>query len=199
MVVNTFTVKDDVNTAKTELQSLGLQVTGVYGRVISGIIPIRSLPQLDSAASIRWARPSYKPMHLSKPSSMVMPSGIYPPPPRPVISQGDTAMLSYVARKKYHVDGTGVKVGVLSDSYNNLGGAKTGVLHGELPGPGNPFHYDKPVQVLEDLDSGGTDEDSAMMEIVHTWHQDLRWLPSYGRLRGCGFCTGNCTAAGCGL
>ena len=174
-VVVDITVKDDINTAKAELQRLGLQVTGVYGRVISGIIPIRSLPQLDSAASIRWARPSYKPMHLSGPSGMSAPSGMIMSagqstgaPPRPVISQGDTAMLSYVARKKYHVDGTGVKVGVLSDSYNNLGGAKTGVLHGELPGPGNPFHYNIPVQVLEDLDSGGTDEGRAMMEIVHS-------------------------------
>jgi hypothetical protein len=85
----------------------------------------------------------------------------------PVISQGDTAQLSYLARKKYKVDGTGVKVGILSDSYNNLGTAQTGVSHGELPGHGNPFNYRKPVQVLEDLDSGGTDEGRAMMEIVH--------------------------------
>ena len=85
----------------------------------------------------------------------------------PVISQGDTAQRSDIARKKYGVNGKGVKVGVLSDSYNNLGTAKKGVKQGELPGPGNPFQFHKPVDVLEDLDSGGEDEGRAMLEIVH--------------------------------
>ncbi|HXB05465.1 MAG TPA: T9SS type A sorting domain-containing protein, partial [Puia sp.] len=98
----------------------------------------------------------------------IMQNAAAPPvKPTPVISQGDTAQLSYLARKKYKVDGSGVKVGVLSDSYNNLGTASIGVAHGELPGPGNPFGYKTPVQVLSDLDSGGTDEGRAMMEIVH--------------------------------
>ncbi len=39
--------------------------------------------------------------------------------------------------------------------------------HGELPGPGNPFHFNKPVEVLQDLESGGTDEGRAMLEIIH--------------------------------
>ena len=37
----------------------------------------------------------------------------------------------------------------------------------KLPGPANPFHFNKPVEVLEDLDSGGTDEGRALLEIVH--------------------------------
>ena len=84
-----------------------------------------------------------------------------------MISQGDTAQRSDIARKKYHVNGTGVKVGVLSDSYDNLGTAKKGIKQGEFPGPANPFHFNKPVEVLEDLDSGGTDEGRALLEIVH--------------------------------
>ena len=60
-----------------------------------------------------------------------------------------------------------MKVGILSDSYDNLGTAKKGIKQGELPGPANPFHFNKPVEVLEDLDSGGTDEGRAMLEIVH--------------------------------
>jgi hypothetical protein len=162
-VVVDITVKEDINTAKAQLQKIGLQITGIYGRVISGIISINSLPQLEAATAIRYVRPAYKPMHQS----------VYVPNPgggtriTPVISQGDTAMQSYIARKKYNVSGKGTKVGVLSDSYNNLGTAQVGVLHGELPGTGNPFNYKKPVQVLQDLDSGGTDEGRAMLEIVH--------------------------------
>jgi VCBS repeat-containing protein len=59
-----------------------------------------------------------------------------------------------------NVNGTGIKVGVLSDSFNDLGGAATDEADGALPSASK-------VQVLEDLPSGGTDEGRAMMQIVH--------------------------------
>lgn len=178
-VVIDVTVNEDLSSARAELKRLGFKETAAYGRIISGVIPISALPQLESASSIRFAKPAYKPLHVSKPVSAMMPDyykqfmreslrGLPNGPKiKPVISQGDTAQRSNIARKKYKVDGNGTKVGILSDSYNNLGTAHTGVLHGELPGPGNPFNFRKPVQVLEDLDSGGTDEGRAMAEIVH--------------------------------
>jgi hypothetical protein len=167
-VVIDVTAKGDVNATKTELQKMGLEVKAVYGRVISGIIPISALPQIEAATTVKFARAAYKPMHQSKPVSATQwgssPGGNTI---TPVISQGDTAQRSNIARKKYHVNGNGVKIGILSDSYNNLGTANIGVEHGELPGPRNPFGFKKRVQVLEDLDSGGTDEGRAMAEIVH--------------------------------
>lgn len=179
-VVVDVTAKEDIATAKAELQKLGATITATYGRVISAIIPIASLPQLETTTAIRFARPAYRPLHVRQQalntsyalnSSRTFAPGPAldgaAPKPTPVISQGDTAQLSYLARKLYKVDGKGVKVGVLSDSYNNLGTAAIGVAHGELPGPTNPFHYKKPVQVLSDLDSGGTDEGRAMLEIIH--------------------------------
>jgi hypothetical protein len=56
-----------------------------------------------------------------------------------------------------NADGTGIKVGVLSDSFNDLGGYANDQASGALPG----------VQVLADLSSGGTDEGRAMLQIVH--------------------------------
>jgi hypothetical protein len=64
-------------------------------------------------------------------------------------------------------DGTGVKVGVLSDSYNNVPqpvvgankGAAADIATGDLPAAG--------VQVIQDLGSGGTDEGRAMLQVVH--------------------------------
>ncbi len=47
-------------TAKAALQKLGLQITGVYGRVISGLIPINALPQLGNIKAIQYARPALK-------------------------------------------------------------------------------------------------------------------------------------------
>lgn len=165
-IVVDVTVKGDIQAARTELQKIGLECRASYGRVISGLMPISSLPQLESAATIRFAKPAYKPLHVTQPVN----APGYPPKPKPaapVGDQGDTAQRSTLARKKYKVDGSGVMVGIMSNSYNNLGGAAKGVAAGELPGPGNPFGYKKPVQVLEDLDSGGTDEGRAMAEIVH--------------------------------
>ena len=165
-VVIDVTAKEDLATAKAELQKLGATITATYGRVISAIIPIAALPQLETTSSIRFARPAYRPLHV-KQQALNTSQTFFAPKITPVISQGDTAQLSYLARKQYKVDGKGVKVGVLSDSYNNLGTAAIGVAHGELPGPTNPFNYKKPVQVLSDLDSGGTDEGRAMLEIIH--------------------------------
>ncbi|MDR3619281.1 MAG: S8 family serine peptidase [Paludisphaera borealis] len=53
--------------------------------------------------------------------------------------------------------GAGVKVGVLSDSYNSRGGAAADIASGDLPASG--------VQVLQD--SSGSDEGRAMLQIVH--------------------------------
>jgi Subtilase family/Secretion system C-terminal sorting domain len=166
-VVVDVSVKGNINAAKADLQKNGFQVTGVYGRVISGIIPLSSIDKLENLQSIQYAKPAFKPVlpfrsANSKGNGKKSGNKILP-----VISQGDTAQRSEIARRKYHVNGAGVKIGILSDSYDNLGTAKKGIKQGELPGPSNPFHFNKPVEVLEDLDSGGTDEGRAMMEIVH--------------------------------
>ncbi len=58
------------------------------------------------------------------------------------------------------VNGTGIKVGVISDSFNDKGGAAADEASGALPSASN-------IQVLKDLPSGGTDEGRAMMQIVH--------------------------------
>jgi Subtilase family/Secretion system C-terminal sorting domain len=166
-VVVDISVKGNINTAKADLQKNGFQVTGVYGRVISGIIPVSSIGQLENLAYIQYAKPAFKPVRPLKFSGNKGNGKGSHNTPVPVISQGDTAQRSDIARNKYHVNGAGVKVGILSDSYDNLGTAKKGIRQGELPGPANPFHFNKPVEVLEDLDSGGTDEGRALMEIVH--------------------------------
>jgi hypothetical protein len=58
------------------------------------------------------------------------------------------------------VNGFGVKVGVLSDSFDNLGGAPADEASGALP----PANF---IQVVSDLSSGGSDEGRAMMQIIH--------------------------------
>ena len=79
------------------------------------------------------------------------------------------------ARAEFGVDGTGVTVGILSDSYANRATQAeidaTEVSTGLLPGPGNPCGYETPVEVLADYEPGsaqpGGDEGRAMAELVH--------------------------------
>ena len=160
------TVKGDMAKTQAELEKKGLKVTGVYGRMISGMIPVKLLPQLETMASVRFVQPVYNTIHRATPRiNAGQPSKVAAA--SPVISQGDSAQRSHIARQKYGVNGDGVKIGILSNSYNNLGTAGDGVAAGELPGAGNPFGFTKPVQVLQDGLSGGTDEGRGMAEIVH--------------------------------
>jgi len=68
------------------------------------------------------------------------------------------------------IDGTGITIGVMSDSFDTRVNAKShaadDVKSGDLPGAGNPLGNTMPVVVLEDV-PGGTDEGRAMMQIVH--------------------------------
>jgi len=141
----------------SDLKALGLQQSSVFGRVISGVIPIDALDEVAALSSLRFVRPAYKPI-------INQLNEIDTTTPEPianvgsVTSQGDQAQRSDIARTTYGVNGAGITVGVLSDSYNNLGGAASDVASGDLPSG---------VIVLQDLPSGGSDEGRAMLQIVH--------------------------------
>jgi hypothetical protein len=142
VLVEAFADDGDGAALATQLQQLGGTQVASYGREADATVPIAALPQLAALASLRFARAT---------GAMTMAGA--------VSDQGDTAQRSTNERTNLGYDGTGVKVGVLSDSYNNLGVAANDVTSGDLPAAG--------VQVLQDLSSGGTDEGRAMLQIVH--------------------------------
>jgi len=84
-------------------------------------------------------------------------------------SEGDAQLLAPSARANIGVDGTGVTVGILSDSFNRDPGAPTDaaadVASGDLPGPGSPCGSTTPVAILDDS-VAETDEGRAMAQIV---------------------------------
>lgn len=85
-------------------------------------------------------------------------------------SEGDMQLRAAHARAEFEVDGDGVKVGVLSDSFNRdtaaATNAATDVATGDLPGPGNPCGRGTPVEILSDS-VAGSDEGRGMAQIVH--------------------------------
>ncbi|MDF9795962.1 subtilisin family serine protease [Catalinimonas alkaloidigena] len=135
----------------SELKSLGIKNESSFGSMVSGLLPVDKVEQLQGLKYLRFARPTYLKTNIGA-----------------TTSQGDQVMFSDLAKSKYKITGEGNKIGVLSDSYNTLGGAEAGIQSGDLPGENNPNGYFHPVQVLEDLLPGeGIDEGRAMMEIIH--------------------------------
>jgi Subtilase family len=93
-----------------------------------------------------------------------------------VISEGDTQLAADQARADFGVDGSGVTVGILSDSFDRDGSAPThaaqDVASGDLPGSGNPCGRGTPVGLLRDTYGDSkfdepTDEGRGMAQIVH--------------------------------
>ena len=126
----------------------GLIDNGPHIYTITGFFPINNLQQLNSNLLIQYVRPLYPPISNAG----------------QVTTQGDTTMRSHNVKARFGLDGTGVKIGVLSDSYNSKLVAENDVVQGDLPGASNPNNTE-PVQVL--ADTKGNDEGRAMLQIVH--------------------------------
>ncbi|MGB0848087.1 MAG: S8 family serine peptidase [Thiolinea sp.] len=137
---------NDGGELEQQLLSLGMQDISRFGRIVSGRFPVSRLAELETVPVLRFARHA---LAIKNQGS--------------ALSQGDVAMRSDIARNAYEAYGAGVKIGVLSDSYNCLGGAAAGVLSGDLPDD---------VVVLQESVCGSpnfsnTDEGRGMLEIVH--------------------------------
>src|SRR6478735_3852899 len=127
---------------------------GANSLIITGKYPVANLLKLDSLPElINYCRPAFPP---------VSNTGI-------VNSAGDTALYSNFVRNGFNVSGDGIKVGVISNSFNTIRGnnALTDVLNGDLPGLQNPDDS-TPVDILREYPYGqSTDEGRAMLQIVH--------------------------------
>ena len=89
-------------------------------RIVSGWIPIANLLLLNNLGQyIELTRPEYPPILNN--------TGL-------ALNLGDLSMHSDFARNGYNINGKGVKIGVISDSYNAKGGAALDVRNGDLPG-----------------------------------------------------------------
>ncbi|MEQ9668097.1 S8 family peptidase [Coleofasciculus sp. G2-EDA-02] len=139
----------DVNSLLSDLQRLGWQNASTFGSFVSGMLPIDALASMAQLESLKFAKPAYKPItNVGK-----------------TTSQANVALRADVARNRFGVDGEGVTIGVLSDSFNFLGTAAEDVASGDLPSG---------INVLKDLpndeslgDIFGIDEGRAMMQLIH--------------------------------
>jgi len=162
-----FLIKDDsvlieiiyfankLNEALAILPGLGLSddyfVNDDGSFIITGFFPIANLPLLNAEyTTFNYVRPAFPGIGNSG----------------TVTTQGDTSLRSNLVRLGYEIGGAGVKIGVLSDSYNTLGADDVG--SGDLPGLTNPRGYTTAVQVVKEYPYGTrSDEGRAMLQIIH--------------------------------
>lgn len=87
-----------------------------------------------------------------------------------IITEGDKALKANIARELFNVEGIGVKVGIISTSFNSQNKLSDDVTSDELPGENNPDGKTTPVQILKDLEQDSSfadDEGRALAQIVH--------------------------------
>ncbi|MEO1173136.1 MAG: hypothetical protein AAFX94_13960 [Myxococcota bacterium] len=130
-------------TAKRDLRRLGARRVRQYGRLISAELPVAALAELERLESIRLARPSYRPILRQGRTT----------------SQAVTAFRADEVRSEFAVDGTGISIGTLSDSFDCFGDAAADVASDDLPAD---------IVVLAEPDPCDTsDEGRAMMQLIH--------------------------------
>lgn len=146
---------DDLIALRTQLIGQGMLDARRHEHAVTGRVPIAALSDIASIAGLRFVKPVLATTR----------AGL-------ATTQGDHSMRSDLARAQFGVDGTGVRVGVLSDSFDcapgpfatgqNFTRAGQDAVNGDLP---------LGVRVLADLhtipDGECTDEGRAMMQVVH--------------------------------
>ena len=137
---------NDATALRRDLEALGLTRAAVAGRIVSGRLPVAAI---DAAAALPT-------LHSAWPVLAVTHRGN-------TTTQGVQAMGTDAFREQHDVDGSGVRVGVLSDSYDNaaevpLTTAAADVNSGDLPAD---------VGVLDEADDPQSDEGRALMQIIH--------------------------------
>jgi subtilisin family serine protease len=153
-----------------------VDVSGEYQTITVAALPGR-LPKVAAVPGVLGVQEEITPF-----TQAVCPQGV-------VVSEGDRQLEAARARNDFGVDGSGVTVGILSDSYNQWKGAPAGeasdVATGDLPGPGNPCGFERSVKVVTPFLPGsypepgeepenppeegeeGADEGRGMAQIVH--------------------------------
>ena len=105
----------DPEALENDLKRLNIQNVSRFRSHISGRLPIMAVIRLARLKSLKFARPAYFTTNVGLTDS-----------------QGDRAVRADVARSLFNVDGSGIKVGTLSDSFNCLNQAAADVANGSF-------------------------------------------------------------------
>ena len=146
---------NDPAALQAALATLGATNVRAQGPLVSALVPVRALGDLAALPSLAFGEAALAVVRRA-------------PSQGSVVSQGDISLGSDNARAAEHVDGTGVTVGVLSDSYGCnppafVPGAPTSTaaedkVTGDVP---------ENVQVLSNEPCPASDEGRGMVQLIH--------------------------------
>lgn len=137
-----------------ELEAIGLTGGRVAGNAVSGVLPREAIDALESCESLAMVRPAAAVVWGGRDFGRRPPA---PPDRGAVTSQGVAAM--NVDRLPKAIDGRGASVGLLSDTFDCLGGQAQDVERADLPP--DVVRLDDPPFL------GCRDEGRAIGQIVH--------------------------------
>src|SRR5271157_245500 len=139
----------DFSGLQTQVTNLGMQVVAADPSVqlIEGWLPINELPTAAELPELFSGHPVILPVASSGKA----------------INEADYTMYSNVVRQNTGLTGAGTTVGIISTSFNNLGGYAADVASGDLPAH---------VNIVQDVPAGtpaniGTDEGRGMAQNVY--------------------------------
>lgn len=142
------------------------ELPGVIGvtpnlRPLTGTVALR-----DRLDSVRGELPKA----LAQAGAMPRPATNAPENCRTLPVEADAPLRADRARSEFGVDGTGVTIGIVSDSFSTLTAPTSwadDVAAGALPGPDNPCGRTTPVALVSENADVGADEGRAMAQLVH--------------------------------
>ena len=148
-------------------------------RTVTAAVPERNLRAVGEIEEVEWVEEVIQP----EAGGLAPASGSSNPPfaanaintcQTGVVSEGNAQLRADVAKTQFDIDGAGVKVGVMSSSYDRRTAATThaadDIASADLPGIGNPCGRTIPVELVRESDcdpAACSDEGRAMAQIVH--------------------------------
>ena len=146
--------REDAGSLLADLRRLGLRNGATAGRLVSGQLPLSAIDEAARLGTLHSARPVLATRSVGA-----------------TTTQGVEAFASPAFRDRFGVDGTGARVGLISDSYDHAEQpdtrARDDIASGDLPGSGNPNGRTQDVVVVEESEEPESDEGRAMAQIVH--------------------------------
>jgi hypothetical protein len=145
---------NDAAGLQRSLAALGARNVKARGPLVSAQVPVSALGQLAALPSLRFALPALAKVQVASQGT--------------VVSQGDVSLGSNSVRTTTGLDGTGITVGVLSDSYQCNpppfvpGAPTTTAAQDEATQDVPPG-----VEVLDNGPCPGSDEGRGMVQLVH--------------------------------
>jgi subtilisin family serine protease len=148
---------DDLPALRAQLEAKGLIDAVVHPTAVSGKAPVAALSDMARTSGLKFLRPTLAMARTSRGA---------------IVSQGDRSLRADRARRESGATGRGIRVGVLSDSFDCAPGpfepgapftrAAEDISNGDLP---------RDLLILKDLASAPSsdcsDEGRAMMQLVH--------------------------------